>query len=496
MKLALLRAFSLSPLTSLCLLLSFLFCLPLNSLTQTLDWEKEVLENTKTLGNFNYVSIQDLAEILQVQTYYSNKVRKAILYLNEKITITANNPYLLVGQTVMQMPVECRFFDGDFYIPVKFFLPIVRNMVQAGLSDEFANGTADLAGPNVIGVKVEEKANGTLIRIQTRKQFAANTISTRYSRKWLYVEFLDGRLDAKTFSSQFEKGLVQKVKVSQLEQMAQISLRLRKDIANASILVRQAGNEVWVSIHTNDELDADLVEQLKSDQKKWRIDKIVIDPGHGGRDPGAIGRGGVKEKDVVLAIAKRLKTLLEQRLNIKVFMTRDRDVYIPLRKRTQFANKVGGKLFISIHANSNRSRRVKGATTYFLGPARSEEALEIAARENSVIKYDEDKDDPSATEESLIFAAMAQNEYNKESQDFAALIQKAIRKETKINDRGVKQAGFYVLVGASMPNVLVETAFISNRSEVKLLKSSSFQNKIAKAIYESVRQFKERHEGF
>jgi len=320
MKLALLRAFSLSPLSSLCLfLLSFLFCLPLISQTQTLDWEKEVLENTKTLdGNFDYISLQDLAEILQVQTYYSNKVRKAILYLNEKITIAANNPYLLVGQKVLQMPVECRFFDGDIYIPVKFFLPIVRNTVQAGLEDEFANGTADLTGPNVIGVKVEEKANGTLIRVQTRKKFDANTISTRYSRKWLYVEFLDGRLDAKTFSSQFEKGLVQKVQVSQLEQMAVISLRLRKDIANESILVRQEGNEVWFSIHTNDEIDADLVEQLKSDQEKWRIDKIVIDPGHGGRDPGASGRGGVKEKDVVLAIAKRLKTLLEQRLKIEI----------------------------------------------------------------------------------------------------------------------------------------------------------------------------------
>jgi N-acetylmuramoyl-L-alanine amidase len=241
-------------------------------------------------------------------------------------------------------------------------------------------------------------------------------------------------------------------------------------------------------------LGSDIIAKLKNNREKWKIDKIVIDPGHGGRDPGARGRGNTREKDVVLDIAKKLKKIFEKKSDVQVFMTRETDEYISLKDRTQFANKKEGKLFISIHANWNRNSQVSGATTYFLGLAKSEEALDIAQRENEVIKYEGNGDDSNYSNEMKILATMAQNDYNKESQELAAMIQKDMEQHSGLADRGVKQAGFYVMVGASMPNVLVETAFLSNPREEKLLKSSSFQQKVAEAIFESVMRFKEKYE--
>ena len=481
---------------------NFFFCIFYLTLTtpsysQNLHWESRLLSKARHFGTeFRYVGLQELAEELGAQTYYSNKVRKAILYLTEdKITVTAYNPYVLLGQDVLQMPIACQYRNGDIYLPVKFFFPIIRNIL--GNTDYFANGSVDLATANVTGVEIDEKANGILIRVQTLKTFDQANIRTRYSRKWLYIDILDGRIREGSFSSNFKRGLVRKVVPVQLEQMVQLSLQLSKDISSRDLDVKQHGNEIWISIPNEDRLSRAVIEQLKTDQEKWRIDKIVIDPGHGGRDPGAIGPRGAREKDVVLAIAKRLRTLLEKELKIQVFMTREKDNYLSLPERTQFANSVGGKLFVSIHANSNRNRRVKGSTTYFLGPAKSEEALEIAQRENAVIRYDDDARDYSRyADENLILAAMAQNGYNIESEDFADMIQKSIGKERDIIDRGVKQANFYVLVGASMPNVLVETAFISSRAEERLLQSSRFQQSVARAVFRSVKQFKEKYEGF
>jgi N-acetylmuramoyl-L-alanine amidase len=291
----------------------------------------------------------------------------------------------------------------------------------------------------------------------------------------------------------FKKGLVREIVPVQLDQMATITFKLNKDISGMDLHVTHHSNELLVSIPKG-KVSPDLLKKLKNDREKWLIDKIVIDPGHGGRDPGTIGVRGSYEKDVVLGIAKKLKELLEKKLKVQVFMTRGNDTYISLKERTQFANEKQAKLFISIHANWNRNSKLKGASTYFLGLAKSDEAVEIAQRENEVIKYDDGAQNSGLSEENIILATMAQNAYNKESQDLANMIQESLAKHTGLRNRGVKQAGFYVMVGASMPNVLIETAFMSNKKEERWLKSSSFQQKVAQGIYESVKEFKRKYE--
>jgi N-acetylmuramoyl-L-alanine amidase len=463
-----------------------------------MDWEDKLQSKSrKSSSGFEYISLQDVAEVLTAQTYYSSKVRKAILYLGEeKVTVTAHNPYVMVGQNLLQMPVDTEFADGDFFLPLKYFVPIVRDaLLRAGLLNDSAY--PDLAlNYNILGVTVEEKTNGTLIVVKTRKAFPESNISTRYSRRWLYLDVLDGKID-KSFQSDIQRGLVKQIVPLQMEQMVQLSFQLDRDIVTRDLTVSNHENEIWISIPNPDKTNSSIIERLRTDREKWKIDRIVIDPGHGGRDPGTRGRSKVYEKEVVLDIAIKLKKLLEKKTDIEVFMTRETDEYLSLKERTQFANKKNGKLFVSIHANWNRSQQVHGATTYFLGLAKSEEASDIAQRENAVISYDASNgngEDYSA--EMKILAAMAQNDYNKESQDFAAMIQRSIEKGTELGNRGVKQAGFYVLVGASMPNVLVETAFLSNSKDEKLLKSSSFQQKMAESIFESIMEFKNKYENF
>jgi len=485
-----------SPKRFITALVSLSFILTFSSsfaaLNESQKWLSSLHNRAKKIdGAFYYVSVQDISETFNVNTYYSNKVHKAILYFGlKKITLSAFNSFILIDKEVVQIPVATTYHHGDIYVPLKFFVPILNQLLTNGAADRFISGTSL---NNILAINAQDKANGTLFRIATEDGFKPKNVSTRYSRKWLYVDVLGGRLDPDNIPHKIESSLVKEFVPVQLEEMVQLSFRLNRDISEKEIKTSYGKDEILISVPGK--VDTDLLKRLKEDQEKWRIDKIVIDPGHGGKDPGTIGVSGTYEKDVVLAIAKRLKKLLEKNLDVEVLMTRDDDTYLSLKERTQFANKNEGKLFISIHANWNRNSSVNGAATYFLGLAKSEESLEIAQRENSVIKYEGgDSHFADFTDEQIILATMAQNSYNKESQDFAAMIQEEIHEETGLRNRGIKQAGFYVMIGASMPNVLVETGFMSNNKEERLLKNSSFQEKMAQAIYDSIKSFKEKYE--
>lgn len=224
-----------------------------------------------------------------------------------------------------------------------------------------------------------------------------------------------------------------------------------------------------------------------------KIKTIVIDPGHGGKDPGAIGRGGLREKDVALDIALRLEKRLKANCNCRVLLTRSTDVFIPLEERTAFANTNDADLFVSIHANSNKKRNVSGVETYFLSPARSKDEGYVAAQEN-MMSMESDNDDTNDL--AFILYDMQSTDKINESSRMAAMVQQALVKGLKLrhrsHDHGVKQAMFYVLHGARMPSVLVETSFISNANEEKLLRGSAYRQEIAEGIADGLTDY--RHE--
>ena len=215
--------------------------------------------------------------------------------------------------------------------------------------------------------------------------------------------------------------------------------------------------------------------------------KIVIDAGHGGHDPGTLGRGGLQEKDLVLDVAVRLQRLVRDELGAEVVMTRSTDVFIPLEERTAIANAQGADLFLSIHANSSRNSSVRGIETYFLNFAQDPHAEAVAARENAI---------SPATLKDLqnLVKAIALNSKIDESRDFASSVQEAMVQTIRpiapdVSDRGVRTAPFYVLIGANMPSILAEIAFVSNPQEERLLRTPEHRDRIARSLLDGVRAY-------
>ncbi len=220
---------------------------------------------------------------------------------------------------------------------------------------------------------------------------------------------------------------------------------------------------------------------------------IVVDPGHGGRDPGAKGPGGIKEKDVCLALAKALASELNRRPGYKAYLTRDTDVFLHLRQRTRIAAEKKADLFVSIHANSSRNKRARGTEVFFLSlrGASDESAREVAMRENAA---DHVGDVPPESQEEIenILVDLLQTSALERSSELAVTIVERLREHRDLELRGVKQAGFDVLKTAGMPSILVETAFISNARESKLLASSGFQRRFASLMTSGIGDFLDR----
>lgn len=228
-------------------------------------------------------------------------------------------------------------------------------------------------------------------------------------------------------------------------------------------------------------------------KKDW---VVVIDPGHGGRDPGALG-ANLKEKEVVLSIALKLGAYIEKNFDdVKVIYTRDKDVFIPLDQRAEIANKNHADLFISIHANWFSKKTSYGTETFVMGPHKNDANFEVAKLENSVITLEEDYTtkyegfDPKSLDSYIIFTLL-QTTYQDQSLYLAKLIQDEFRDKAKRYDRGVKQAGFWVLWKTTMPSILIETGFLSNDQEEKYLKSEQGQDYLASAIFRAFREYKE-----
>ena len=228
-----------------------------------------------------------------------------------------------------------------------------------------------------------------------------------------------------------------------------------------------------------------------TEAKRPRIRTIVIDPGHGGKDPGAIGRRGTKEKDVVLKIAHKLAKDLHKNLKTRVILTRYHDIFLPLAERTAIANREKADLFISIHCNASLKSRTKGFEIYFLSDkASDEEAQAVANMENAVMALEERTEERN--ELSSILWSLAMNEFMNESSEICSLVSSEVdRRLRTVDNRGVKQAGFTVLRGAKMPAILVEVGFISNRSEERKLKSSKFQKNLVESVCVGVEKYKE-----
>ena len=439
-----------------------------------------------------YISAKDLARSFTSKLYENTERKKLVLYIaGRKIKISGNSSYIMIDDKPYQMPQITRVESNDLYVPAEDFLGILKATILPGINfdsrKEFLD--IDIIRFNITGIHIDVKSNGTIIRLTTKKPFSERNISSFINKHgWYYLTVAGAMVDTTTLNAGLSRGVVRRIESDQIGKTAQVAFKLGKEVISHEWYQSLDPNEIVITLRTPLGKVDEYIEDVK---ERWRLDTVVLDAGHGGKDPGAQGKYGTKEKDVVLDITKRVGRLLEKNAGIKVVYTRDEDVWVPIIDRTKMANDANGKLFISVHANSNPNRKIQGFETYLLRPGKTEDAIEVASRENAVIKLEEKTGQyDNLTGENLIMATMAQSMFMKESEDLAAIIQMELDKRLNTPNRGVKQAGFYVLIGASMPNVLVEVGFISNPAEEKKLNQAVHKQRIAESIYEGIKHFK------
>lgn len=449
-----------------------------------------------TKGKIVYLSTKDLAEKFSIAHYYNSSNQKIELKFSDAaIKITAKNPFVVLVKNnekepvVHQMGISTFVLRDEIFIPFNYSLKILekgfgKKISLTGLSKSIEIKPGETVSAS-FNIKSEEKANGTLLTLKSSKDISE--YSHKIEKNVIELS-LDG-ITGEALNLQFEKGLIKNVTSQNHPNGTKIFLTINGDFSSYEI-IKLAKTTLLVTVHNKKYASKE--NDAKKD--KWNFDVIVIDAGHGGKDYGAIGVNNTIEKDVNLAIALKLGELIKKELpEVKIVYTRETDKFVELYKRGKIANEADGKLFISIHCNSVAKKKSEpnGFEIYLLRPGKTDDAISIAERENSVISYE---DNPARyqklTDENFILVSMAHASYMKYSEKFAEMLNLHFKKELKISSRGVKQAGFYVLVGASMPGVLIETGYVTNQKDSDYIKSSKGQNDFARSILAAVKSFK------
>jgi N-acetylmuramoyl-L-alanine amidase len=468
---------------------------------------KEIPISAFVKNEFVYASSSELAEALKIK-YYKNKANQKIEYKFDAFNLkfSSKNPFVIksaksaAAEQIIQLPISTYFIDDQIFVPLEYVLELTKNAYPNQMDYDkdqqvlsVLKGTPilkEIISPKEGTISIAEKTNGVLITIKCVKKIPK--YSSFVKKDVLTLTLNDINVPADNSVIIPSKNFIKRVSSKKIKSNSVISFDLKPGYSSHEFTSKDDGKTLLLTIRKASQLD----NSAKKD--KWDFNVIVIDAGHGGKDHGAIGLNGLKEKDVNLAIALKTGKLIEDNIKgVKVVYTRKTDKFVELYKRGKIANEKNGKLFISIHCNSTPQKPTdaSGTEIYLLRPGKTESAIKIAEEENSVIKYE---DNPSRyqkiTGDNFILVSMAHSSYMKYSEKFSDYLNTNFINNQQLKSRGVKQAGFYVLVGASMPGVLVETGFISNKNDAQMLKSSAGQTKVATSIYEAIKKFKDYYE--
>ena len=329
--------------------LLFLFLLYSNCFSQGTLHSKLEINN---INDIKYISAIDYANTSNMNPIFIKKKNKLIIqHSSKKITISPNSSYILVNDMIYNLSIPCIYDGNDFWLPINSFSRIIQAIglpdLKLDSSEKFI--LLDLAKKNILGCFIEKKQNGTLIKIETSKQFSEKLISATLTRGgWLNLNIMEGTLDSLSLVNNTNMvDPIIRVRPLQMENSSQISFLFKNDIDDYIITSDKKG--IKIAIRSDTELNAQKIKKMK---ERRNLDVIVIDAGHGGKDPGCL-KNGLMEKTVTLDVAKKLGKIIEKELGIKVIYTRTEDEFIPLWKRTKIANDSGGKLFIRIHVNAS-----------------------------------------------------------------------------------------------------------------------------------------------
>lgn len=316
--------------------------------------------------------------------------------------------------------------------------------------------------------------------------------------KILLLRFPRARLQA-PFERNFDRGVVKKVSLTQQGYAAELEMELTEGAGKEGISYDSASGELRVVVGSGRESVEEaapvresfspfLVSNSPRSKRHGTIRRIMVDPGHGGRDVGALGRSGLEEKDVALLLARSLANYLRVRGGYEVALTRNEDVFVPLAGRTNMANQWKADLFISVHCNSSLSHRLRGFEVYFMSEKASDAEAEAVARtENSVLAFEQEGSMDSKVRRLLL--SMAKNEYLNEASRLCAYIAQKVQSEIGREKPRVRQANFHVLREAGMPAVLVEFDYLSNPVSEARLRSSRHREKLAASVARGIMSY-------
>ena len=386
--------------------------------------KSEIVLKTITYNKIQYLSLDDFVQAHQLRsTYYNSKEKLEIVFENKKMYFSPFSSYCKIDDKIYHLTYDVILKNNSLFVPVLSFYNILESInLPVQLVDYKKNKINVLT--NIYNIKdyfVDVKANGIALVVNTTKQFNKNQISSSVnSSGWLNITILNSAVDSLSILQSKLVYPISKVQAIQIGNSSQMSFLLNKKVDDITIITNPRSIEFLLSID-----QADNIKKIQELRQKWLIDTVVIDPGHGGKDPGAIGFNKIREKDITLSIAKELGKMVERNLGMKVIYTRQEDVFVPLWRRTQIANNVDADIFISIHANAAiANSKVKGFETFLLRIGKTEDAIEVAKRENEAIKLEEENYQyTDFTDAKKIVASMTQNSAMKGSEYLADRIQ-------------------------------------------------------------------------
>ena len=495
------------------LLILFLFTsLLFADLQINLNNNKEITLQTVNFGETPYFSASQLAKNYEIRIYNRKATGKFVFYFPaNQVKVTANSSFIMIGKTMIHMISPAIQAGEEIFVPVHSFTKILQKNIYPKLKYSYAEDDSPFVfavpserkkeapvihsqkGVYIKDIDFQEKKNGTTIILQTNGNFGENDFSSFFKdNNYFYFTVYKCNADEEKFTENNPTKSISSVKAYSNENSTQLIFKLKNNFNSSDILYNPQTKQFIISLFLP--LNEEIKEKIANAKETWTIDTIVLDAGHGGKDSGTPGRWNfMHEKDIALDVVIRLGRLLEKQTDLNVVYTRKTDVSVPLWKRTKIANDAKGKLFLSIHVNGVNSKQAHGFETYLLRPGRSADAIKVAEKENAVIQM-ENAEDKKKYENydnvANILANLVHSSNMIESEAFAGILSNSITKNVPQRNRGVKQAGLYVLVGADMPKVLIELGFNSNWKEAKKLNSRRHRQLLAETIFNSIVEFK------
>jgi N-acetylmuramoyl-L-alanine amidase len=467
----------------------------------------------ETVEEVDFLPLGTLAEIFHASLQRDAVSGDPVLSLGRaRLSVSLRQPFASIDNKVVPLDAAARQKDGEVWVSADFVEAAIGPALGEPVRLDRARHRIDIGGemPLKVVVRTANTPAGTRITFELSRKI---TYSLRQSGRKLYLMLDAASLEAPFELKEIDSSVARRVKLLRTEREKGFVIELGRDFGTYELVEGANPPTLVVDLKTQGAeprsqalapaapaapqqaapLPSSGVSAVPAAPRAGRGGDtqpvIVIDPGHGGDEKGATGPGGLQEKDVTLDVAQRLRARLERGGGVRVVQTREDDRTLALADRTAFANESHAELFVSIHANASRKQDAKGAETYFLSyQATDAEAQAVAAMENAPASGGAA---PPRQDLRLVLWDLAQAEHLRESSALAESIQAELNSLLGLRDRGVRQAPFRVLMGATMPAVLIEIGFITNPEEEDKLKSPAYRESLALAIAQSVQRFRE-----